>query len=372
MLGIIISSAIISASVLELYSDLNIQNSALSHYFFTDVLASILVFILYKKSVDFIRKNVKLDELIRIVIGYYWLFLVLSILDFLINLFNVDRSGDTSRILFQNESWYSYIRLVFSLMNPILCIAPFLYMREKLYTRASILIIITIASSILSGSKSGFILSIVNSLLIYRDLFGILKFELRMIRKVLIVGGMVAILNLLSLGLDFEKIAIRLGSYGESTIMIYASPDPTLACIDNGILANTHRGVARFFGDEKALSFDTLFGISLSNIFYGEHSSTGPNARIGAYVYCAFPGWIIFIYLFMVFLYCSILWRTFNFLVSSGGFLKMIGIPLFAFNIQAILDYNVMASFLTALILLNILIFFKTLFFKKQHESPLS
>ena len=365
MLGIIVSSSLISASVFDLYANSNISNEGILHFFLTDIFITVLVFIYYKKSINYINKFNNLDKLINYSNKYYLFFLVLLFLDFLINYFNVFSADNIeSRILFQNDRWYSLVRFLVALISPILSIIPFIYLREKNYRRAALLIIISIASSIMSGSKSGFIIALINSFLVYRDLFEISKNESIKYIKIIIAIGFIAIINLQFIGTDFEKFAIRIASYGESTVMVYASDDPTLACKNNSYIANLHRGLGRVLGDESSLKFETLFGIALSNIYYGDNSTTGPNARIGAYVYCAFPGLFIFFYYGIISLFILILWKVFILMLESKGIIRLIGMPFFSFNIQSVLDYNIMASVFSSLIIIYLTLNLKKILFK--------
>lgn len=364
MSGNVISCAIIGASVLDLFGKSEITLESFFHFLFVDVLTTLLVFFLYKKSVDVIRRQGNILEIVKISVKYFWLFLAISIITFMVSYLNVDSASGDSRIVFQNERWYSIVRMYTAFFDPIMSILLFVYIRARRYRLALTLLFFTIAASIVSGSKSGFIITQINALLIYRDLFSITKHEQSAISKIIIFGALVAFLNLLNMNTDITKILIRLGSYGESTIMVYAMPEPTLACENNSMISNLHRGLGRILGDEGSLRFDTLFGIALSNIFYGKDSSTGPNARIGAYVYCAFPGWLIILFASLMTMYILFLWRVFRLLLRSGSFFKTIGTPFFAFSIQSIFDYNVMASSLTALILMGGFLFFRNSCYK--------
>ena len=228
---------------------------------------------------------------------------------------------------------------------------------------AIIALTLIIAKSIISGSKSGFIIILFTSFLVYRDLFGLTDKELRINKIIFSIILMVAFLNLQNMGIDLNKLQIRVLSFAEDSIMVYPSSTPTEACQDFSIINAVHRGVGRLIGDEDSMQFNALYGISLSNIFYGSNSATGPNSRIGSYTLCSFPGALIIIPIFFVALYLFLLWLVFKKMIFSGGLLMILGFPFFASSISLlILDYNSAMSVLSTLILLLIFFFIKDLF----------
>ena len=138
--------------------------------------------------------------------------------------------------------------------------------------------------------------------------------------------------------------------------MVYASPNPTAACSGNSILANFHRGLGRVFGDESSLRFDTLYGIALSNIYYGEGSTTGPTARIGAYVYCAYPGYSVLLFILIVFAFILAARLIGRICLHSGKLFSALGASILSSIFFALQDYNGMMSALSMLFVLAILL----------------
>lgn len=354
LLPLIVPNSVISASILNLYLNSQIPTLGFLHFIIVNFTLTLLVIFMYKRSVTMIKRKCNIETNIKIAIKYYWLIIFLAILQLAIYYINVYYETETSRIAFQNEQWYSFFRLITWFLSPFSGLAIFIYIRGRHFFKAFSLLAISITASLLSGSKSGFMLAVLGSLFIYRDFFGLSKKEMLLIVKILILVFVIAVVNLVSMESDLGKIINRIIFFAEDSIMVYPSSEPTLACNSNSLLSNIHRGIARITGDERALRFDTLYGIALSNIYYGEGSTTGPNANMAAYAYCAYPGWSITIFIFIVSIYVLFLWIVFKVLLNTSDFFNVFGAPLFPSLIVAVAtDYNNTMSIFTMLILLS-------------------
>lgn len=353
-------SSIVFACVVDLFYKSEISIPSVFHFFAFDFLVTIIVFIIYKKYIINTRKICNIDQVFFYCKKYFLLLFILSVLQIIIIYYNVNEGE--SRIIFHNERWYSFIKIIGWIFEPLLCIVAFIYLRFSNYRLAIIALSLIIVKSIISGSKSGFIIIIFTSFLVYRDLFGITKKELKINKLIALLILILAFLNLQNMGVDLNKLQIRVLSFAEDSIMVYPSLQPTEACQDFSIINAVHRGIGRLIGDEDSMQFNALYGISLSNIFYGVNSATGPNSRIGSYTLCSFPGILIIIPIFFGALYLFLLWIVFKKMIFSGGLFMILGFPFFASSISLlILDYNSAMSILSTLILLLTFFFIKNL-----------
>ncbi len=351
--SLIFPNSIIGAVVFDLFLKSEVPFAVIFHYLFINLLLTSVVILLYKRAIVLANRKSDINTSLKIAVNYYWLLMALTIFNIIMFFLNVDSSSGAGKITFQDAQWYSFVRLFTTFIGPFSILAIFLFITGHHYWRAFGLLSLYILSSILSGSRSGFIFVIIGGLLVYRDLFGIPKNDVFLLKKIVIAISFIGLINFYYMGMDFEKIMVRLLFTAEDSIMVYASPEPTLACASNSQLSNIHRGIARLAGDTGALNFDTLYGIALSNIFYGEGSTTGPTATIGAYVYCAYPGWLIVVFAIIVSIYLALLWFIFRLLIYTSDFFKVFGVPLFLYSVvHAATDYNNMMSAITGLIIL--------------------
>ena len=213
----------------------------------------------------------------------------------LVAIFNftmVPADGD-SRIAYMTAPWFSFLRPFLQLAAPLAYIGVLVMLGLQSRRRmAFMLLAVTLAANVLTGSKASFLFNILTAVLALRDLSAQGRWPLRMSDrwKLLVLTLPLAMYALLRLEVSPADVADRFLLFGEATILTYFSPDPTQACQSVSPLAAMHRGVARALGDASANDIDTLFGFALTKLYLGVNTFTGPNGRLSAYMVCNFPG----------------------------------------------------------------------------------
>lgn len=307
LIVLVFASAIVFSVFIDLYYANVLDGYRITYFIFSDFLIYLAVLFIYRHIINSLNK-----ENIFLIIKnfnekYFMVAVIWLSIGILINLQNVSWDG-TSRIAFQTERWFSIIRMVSLLVNPFIGLLLVFNLYNNNKSKLGILVLLTIFLTASGGSKSGFVFSFIMSYLLYND---ICKVTFRLKPKVYIpfvIFVLIAmILNFLFIGVDSDKIFERLVHYAEATIMVFPSKNPCVVCERQSLIALVHRGVGRLLGDPSSMEVNNLFGYALSSEFYGGETMTGPNARIGAYAICAFPGIkIFFLYLiFSIFCFCN-------------------------------------------------------------------
>jgi hypothetical protein len=291
---------------------------------------------------------------------YFVLVLFWMLFGIVINLMNVNFDG-SSRIAFQTARWYSFYRMLALLINPVigLLLIHNLYLKNKL--KLSLLVLVTIAISASAGSKSGFVFSFIMSFFFYSDLVGSRsKLSFRIYGPLILFVAFAALTNFYYLGVDADKIFERIVHYAEATIMVFPSSNPCSVCEKQSSIALLHRGFGRLFNDPSSLSDMNLFGFALSAEFYGGETMTGPNARIGAYSICAFPGLKIFVLYFVFTIVTASSFLLLRLTKNRKSFLYLSSIFIVIDTLQHfVIDYNVSMSNFTLIIFVYIFLFFE-------------
>ena len=340
------STIIVISVTINLYLDGFLVVERLLHLLLVEGLLSIGVLWFYR---GIIRIEDLQNNLIKFYNNHTWLWLFPVILLILMNFLNV--VDGRSRIEFQTNYWFSFVRPFSSLCYPILILGIYVNIFLKRYSYSTAFLLVALLSSISSGSKGAFIISIISWYFVYRDIFKfpLMKLNTQTISFLLLcLGG--AGFNLVSANVGLMGVIERIVSYGDATILLYQAADPALACADQSSLSLIHRGLARLLGDPTALDNGTLFGFSVSEIFYGGHNYTGPNARIGAYTLCAFPGFSV-VYMFIIYIgYFALLTTLIYWTFDGLSRYKLVGIftPFIIASLMAsLVDYNRVMSDVT-------------------------
>jgi hypothetical protein len=348
---------IVTTVVIDLFIRDLVSFQRLLHFITVEGLLYIAVLLFYRHIIK--MPNLATD-FIRFYEKYSYIVIAPAFLICLINLYNV--GGDGSRIAFQTSYWYSLIRPISTLFVPLLMLGIYINFYRKRYLAGLCFSGLALFLSISAGSKGAFIISIVCWYLIFRDIFrySLLKLSFKSISFCLIcLAG--AYYNLISVGVDLLGIFTRIVSYADASFLIYQADNPTLACADQSTMALSHRGLARLIGDPAAIDPSTLFGFSVSQVFYGGHEFTGPNARIGAYTLCAFPG-IGATYMFFLFFLYSITLKSMVYLKIRGISrykLSSIFLPFVISSLTAsLMDYNRVMSDITFVLIMYVLVVF--------------
>jgi len=216
----------------------------------------------------------------------------------------------SSRIGYQTNYWYSFIKPVYQISTPASFFISFILILNNRYKiSAYLLLILNIFASIASGSKGAFVMQALTAFLIIRDAnvvtnYKFSKFDLISAATSLILA---LVLTLDRLQVSFSDLIYRILLFGEPTLMTYYAPSPTSACENLTTFAKMHRGWARALGDPSAMNIDTLFGYAWNIQYFGTNTFTGPNARFGAYMACNFPGFSIVIGLFVSAIYLCLI-----------------------------------------------------------------
>jgi len=271
-----------------------------------------------------------------------------------LSLIFVAGNNGASRIEFMTASWFSYFRPIMSILVPLSFLFP-LYLLDCGHRFLPLSILASsVISNIASGSKASFVFGIVGSLLLYQDLKGsrlVIPKTLRF--AVLIVMSFSAVVALVRLNVSMADLADRFVKFGESTIMVYYSDDPSAASSGVSTLAKVHRGVAKLLGDSSANDIDTLFGFALSGLEYGGQTFTGPNAQVSSYMLCNYSGWGNLIGIASIIGYLAVVTWFVNHIVCKQGAARMMLLPFVVASLNAFpQDYYQGMSDLTLIVIL--------------------
>lgn len=273
----------------------------------------------------------------------------------------VPSTGGGSRIEFMTNRWYSFVRPADFILQPLgYFLAIYLFDHGKRLL-PSILLLSLVMPNIASGSKASFVLSILSSFLIYKQLKGssiLIPLKLKLALLAIIVGAIKFSLDRLSVNL--LDLSLRFIRTAEATIIVYFSDNPSEACADTSLFAAIHRGVAKLFGDPSALNIDTLFGFSLSIVDYGAHNFTGPNSQVASYVLCNFPGWYNIVAILAISIFFIVMWKFFKIVILKNKFIFTIFLLPFVLNtLDAYAQsYDIGATSLTIILMVLIIISF--------------
>ena len=355
LIVLVFASAIVFSVFIDLCYNNVIDTYRLLYFIFSDFLIYILILLIYKRILSTINKQ----QILLIVKNFndkYFLIAVMWLLfGILINLQNVSWDGG-SRIAFQTARWYSFFRMISILINPIVGLLLIYNLYNNNKTKLLVLLLLTIFISASGGSKSGFVFAIIMSFLLYNDLINVThKLKPKIYIPLVLFIVLAAILNFIFIGVDSDKIFERLVHYAEATIMVFPSKNPCLVCEKQSFIALLHRGFGRLFNDPSSLEDNNLFGFALSSEFYGGETMTGPNARIGAYSICAFPGIKITILYLIFIIFGAINYVLIKITERKKSFIYISSLLVVIDTLQHfVLDYNVAMSNLTLIIFIYI------------------
>lgn len=305
LFGLEFSTLFVSSVIVHLYFIKAIVLTRLIHYFFIEGIVFTFIILFYKNILK--RKN-EFKECLDFFFNKHSLIpiIVFCILIF-VNLLSVPWNGE-SRIEFQTNYWFSFLRPLLTLFYPLLALGFYVHLHNNRNKMALGYLFLLIIYSVSSGSKASFLIALTAWFFVYRDIYNANSYE-RFKRNFyfIVLAILGAGINLAMLDIDMFGLYERLISFGDAAIMLYQANDPTLTCSSQSYFSLMYRGLARLFGDTSAMNIDTLFGYALSIDFYGENTFTGPNARLGPYVLCAFPGWSVILFMIMFLFYILIL-----------------------------------------------------------------
>jgi hypothetical protein len=248
----------------------------------------------------------------------------------------VVQNDGSSRIEFMTANWFSFLRPVMSILTPLTFFVP-LYLLDcgQRFLPLSLLAS-AVLSSIASGSKGALAFGLVAALLFYQDLKGSRLNLPKALKFALLTGLSVAtVFALARLEVTLPDLADRFVRFGEATIMVYYSGDPAAAAAGVSTLAKIHRGGAKLLGDRSAADVDTLFGFALSQVEYGAHNFTGPNAQIPSYMLCNYSGWENLIGLASILGYLAMMACFFESLLQRPGSARMMLLPFVVASLNA-------------------------------------
>jgi hypothetical protein len=275
----------------------------------------------------------------------------------LVGVFNfaiVPTDGD-SRIAYMTAGWFSILKPFLQLATPLAYIGVLVMLGLPARRRLGfILLAVTLAANVLTGSKASFLFNIVTALLALRDLSMQGRLPLRGADrwKLVLLTLPLALYALLRLEVSPADVADRFLLFGEATILTYFAPDPTEACQAVSPLAAMHRGVARALGDASANDIDTLFGFALTKLYLGVNTFTGPNGRLSAYMICNFPGAAISLGWFMVMIYFGLLGLLFKQVLGRPMHLALVYPYIVSSFGLASQDFNLIMADITLAVLL--------------------
>jgi hypothetical protein len=349
------TSSIVFAVVFDLFLKNHITTQKLFFFTISEVFFYLVVVFIYKTIIKNANK-LKLRLALHILNNKYFILLIIFLLfNIVINTINVSHDG-TSRIAFNVDRYYSFIRVINTLFKPIVAMLIFYNIELKNKFKIIILFILLVLESVTAGSRAGFFFYLVVYYLIYVDIFNS-KIFLNKISKYFsfFFLALFAVLTLMYNNLGIFQTLERLVHYGESTIMVYPLNDPTSVVEGHSMISKIHRGFGRLFGDISSTDIDTLFGYALSIEFYGANTLTGPNARIGSYALSVFPGGQI-VLLYAIFLvYLRFFYRLLKSSLKINPSYYIISMLLIIDGIQQfIFDYNTGMSILTVVIIMYV------------------
>jgi hypothetical protein len=354
---LVFASSIVFSVFIDLWFNNVINSYKLLYFIFSDFSIYIIVLLLYKFILNKIDKKVNLAILKNINDKYFYIAVIWLLFGIIINLQNVSWDGG-SRIAFQTARWYSFYRMISILINPTVGLLLIYNLYNNNKVKLSIMLLLTIFISASGGSKSGFVFSLIMSYLLYKDLiFVSFKLKSKIVIPLVLFVTFAAILNFYLIGVDSDKVFERLVHYAESTIMVFPSDNPCAACEKQSTIALLHRGFGRLFNDPSSLNDNNLFGFALSSEFYGGESMTGPNARIGSYSICAFPGFKIVVLYIIFIVLVSLNFLLIKITKQKKSFIYISSLLIVIDTLQHfILDYNVAMSNLTLVLIIYLFI----------------
>lgn len=355
MIGTEFSLLFVASVVIHLYLSHLTTSEKLIQYLLVEGTIFISLAFFYK---SIIRKR----DYIRYCLDYFFekhkfIPVIVIFIAITVNVLMVPWDGE-SRIEYQTNYWFTLLRPLITLFYPILVIGFFVHLQNECNRLAVLYLFVIILYSISAGSKASFLIALMIWFFVYRDIYnpntsGILRKNI----PLMLVASLGAIINLAVLDVDLLKVVERLISFGDSAIMLYQAQDPTLACTNLSYLSLMHRGLARVIGDPSAVNIDTLFGFALSIEFYGANTFTGPNARVGPYALCAFPGFSIILFALMFIIYLTMLNALLDFrrILIKTELRIALSLPFVISSINGFMtDYNQGASDISFIILLLI------------------
>jgi hypothetical protein len=213
-----------------------------------------------------------------------------------------------------------------------------------------LLLVATVISNIMTGSKASFVYSLLAAFLSLREL-SIPQRQLRIrgqekLKLSLFVAVMV-VLALTRLDISAAEVYDRFFLFGEANILTYFSDRPTAACENVSTFASMHRGWARLAGDPSATNIDTLFGFALMIEATGVNTFTGPNARLSAYALCNFADERILLCAVVVVAYLGLMLLVFSRSLNRPGLLAIV-YPFFLVSLAgAAQDFNLIMQDIT-------------------------
>lgn len=140
------------------------------HFLIVEFVCTALTIFTYKKVirkgtliVDSLDKysNVRTTTLI---IVFAWVMAIISLI--------FVPSDGSSRIEYQTNWWFAFLRIPMSILFPLGYLQSNYFFRKQKYVYSLLLVISLILSSVLSGSKASYVLSILTSYFLYNDLSG--------------------------------------------------------------------------------------------------------------------------------------------------------------------------------------------------------
>jgi len=296
-----------------------------------------------------------------------YLFMLVAVMVMVMIYFNASRDG-VSRIYYMTAGWYTLVKPVVLILNPFLylgsCVLIFCLKRKLV---GYILVMILIASSVLSGSKASFVLSILYSFLIYRDLFEDYKLRDKS-RDLLVILGLLMFSTIYvidRLRISIDDLWVRMLLFGDANMLAYFSPDPTSLSTNLTIFARMHRGFARLLGDSSALNVDTLFGYALMIREFGVNNFVGPNARISAYFLVNFSDLYLIFGLIVLVLYFYLFKSILRKVLSDNYALALFCPFVISSLYTASQDFNYIMQSIT----ISLLFFFSFAFYRSIMQS---
>jgi hypothetical protein len=269
----------------------------------------------------------------------------------LFNAFFTPTDG-SSRIEYMTNAWFSLVKPFIQVALPLSYLGVFiLLLNPKKRGLGYVLLVITVISNIMTGSKASFIFSLLSAFLSLRDL-SISHSRLRIrsrdkLKLSVFVAAMVG-LALTRLSVSPADVSDRFFLFGEATILTYFADQPTGACERVSTFASMHRGLARVAGDSSANDIDTLFGFALMIEATGVNTFTGPNARLSAYALCNFADERIVFCAIVLLVYLGLMLMVFSLASYRYGAVLAIVYPFSLVSLAAASqDFNLIMQDIT-------------------------
>jgi len=369
MIYVQMTSILVFSIVVLLFIVQEISNQSFFIFLSSEVFVIVIVSYAYKNLLRItgrLNMNTKLDRLNSHVIVLLSGLLLILLYDFYL-FYNLN-SGN-SRLTHKVSVLYSFIRIFKNFVSPILYILLFhnVYLNNKL--RSLVIFSFLVLASIFSGSKSGFLIVLMISYFIYKDLAQVER-VFRSSWNVLyfwVMSLSLAMVNLFIMDVDSEHMIIRIIDFGEAAIMTLPIDNPAETIFkNNSYFSIVHRSLGKLVGDSSSFDLSSLFGFRLHEYFYGSNTLVGPNARIGAIFYSFFerPIIILTISIISIFIYfASSLHSLFK---DSNSIHLSYFLILISTYQDVVLDYNkAVSNFTTIIAFFLFTLLFLTL--KKSH-----